>query len=265
MRKGVFNVLYLILYVVMLGYDVSYLSSVRDPQWIVNLECIFHGSAAVCILFYLFYIRPRFLILLFKIIPITLIIFDIFSWYYDFIITQHSDFSILVMCLATITIIMFLIPSWYICYQFGYLNEITDPSENTPLGKSLMKCKVWLVSSDGSEITNKSNTTSLKKRSFSRQNQGLILLGVIWACLAALQTSGGLAIHMFVIKFIFPVYALVLYSICKKRGILLDPTADHSNTPRWIIICQKFFYIMAGYLIAFFVGMATMLVKLSNN
>lgn len=95
------------------------ISQERYPYWLTALEVVFRGCAVVCIIFYIIRFRP--LARISKIVPVLLVMFDMFWFYYREFAIGHNfwNFTPLV-----IVLVVLLSPSWYFCFRYGYLKEI---------------------------------------------------------------------------------------------------------------------------------------------
>lgn len=122
----IITVIYLLLYVGLLGVDVFGTST--DPLWMIVLECICRVSAIACISLYILNIRPQAFMFLFRVVPVALVSFDILSWYYALFVEPQTSFSMWVIVSGTIGLSIFLFPSWYMCVRFGYLTELKTTS-----------------------------------------------------------------------------------------------------------------------------------------
>ncbi len=108
----------------------------KKPYWSTGLDIVFRGGAAVCILFYIIRFRPKTLVSLWKIVPVSLVMFDMFKLFY---IGLHSGLNFQECTIPAIINVFFLSPSWYLCFRFGYLKEI---SMSKP--EPLMRIKSWI-------------------------------------------------------------------------------------------------------------------------
>jgi hypothetical protein len=123
----IFSILYFIFYLILATVAIAVNISHRYPHWFTALEILFRGGAVVCILFYIIRFRPKDLVFLWKMVPVSLVMFDMFSLFYGGFDSglNFSDFT----TFAIISVLCHC-PSWYLCFRFGYLKEIVDYSES---------------------------------------------------------------------------------------------------------------------------------------
>lgn len=129
MIQRVLTILYLIFYITISGLSVFDTSPTADPLWLRIVEGLSSGVAVICILLYLTHTRPNSLRVLFKIIPIAIVLVDLFSNSYALLSPAPSHYPAWFPIFITILLALTLFPSWYICFRFGYLDEFknTDP------------------------------------------------------------------------------------------------------------------------------------------
>jgi len=130
----VLKVLYLALYLGLIVAAMSDNLAQQYPHWLTGLDLAVRSSAAICILLYIFRHRPEALRFLWKLLPGILVVFEIFSWYYDFFVTVDPDVTALGLGLAVIVGVVVISPSWYISFRFGYLEDIGKTSGRTQTG-----------------------------------------------------------------------------------------------------------------------------------
>ncbi len=131
MLQRILTILYLIFYIGLSGYSIFHSSPSAEPLWLRVFEGTASSAAIICIIFYLTKTRPNSLRPLFKIIPFTIIITDVFSNAYAIISPAHSQDSVSLTVFAILLVVIMLFPSWYICFRFGYLDELKDTAPQT--------------------------------------------------------------------------------------------------------------------------------------
>ena len=133
--KRIFSILYLIFYLVIIVGTTSNNLAQGYPKWFNALDIVFRNGAAICILLYIIRCRPEALRVLWKLFPIALILFDMFS-YYDFFVSIEPYETPLRLIQATIIGVIVIAPSWYLCLRFGYLKQIRKNSDNNTIEKT---------------------------------------------------------------------------------------------------------------------------------
>lgn len=124
-RKNIWIILSLILYVLSLGFIFSSFSAQLDRRWVFDSEIVLHCAAIICIVFYIFYFRPQSLIILFKAIPVLLVIVDV-AWWSRYS-SMFKDGSIVLIIPIFIMFIFFCLttaPAWYLCFRFAYIKDV---------------------------------------------------------------------------------------------------------------------------------------------
>jgi hypothetical protein len=119
-------ILYLILYVWLFGLSITDTAMQKDRQAILDLMCIAHAGAIICILFSIFYFKPKYLLFIFKSVPVLLVGADILWWYHYVPMWSHYSGSDLIQGIISLILdfCLTVIPAWYICFRFAYTKDI---------------------------------------------------------------------------------------------------------------------------------------------
>lgn len=130
--RRVLTILYLIFYVVIIMAATYDDLSLGYPVWFIVIDITCRVVAALCILLYILRLRPTVLAFLWKMVPIVLVMFDMFGWYYDFSNSVGPRVTPLGLTVLTILWAIILFPSWYLCFRFGYRRQIHGVSTTPP-------------------------------------------------------------------------------------------------------------------------------------
>ena len=132
--RRILTTLYLLLYLGVIVAATSDNLAQGYPYWFTALDIVCRSGAAACILLYILHVRPPSLAPLWKLVPIVLVTFDGFSWYYDTYVSFDPDETLMLNVLATTIWVIILSPSWYLCFRFGYRKSVESISDNKPTG-----------------------------------------------------------------------------------------------------------------------------------
>lgn len=118
--KSIPIILYLILYILFAVFSwVGILFEGHNPL-LSSMNILCHSGAALCILFYILNYRPKAPALLWKLLPVVLVINDVYLIWFEI------DFWTSV--LVALSIVSF--PSWYFSFRIGYFKELAKASDN---------------------------------------------------------------------------------------------------------------------------------------
>jgi len=127
MKKSL-TFLYFFLYISIFGFFVAGEIPSGDSLWLIHI--IFRVGVLIYLLYHLLPYRPRDPKLLWKIIPICLVILDmIVFWHLGFFSDNscsRSKYMFLIFILFPITY-----PSWYLCFKIGYRGKVVRDSNGT--------------------------------------------------------------------------------------------------------------------------------------
>jgi hypothetical protein len=118
--------LYLIIYVWLFGLSITDTAMQKDRQAILDLMCIAHAGAIICIIFSFFNFKPKYLLFIFKSVPVLLVGADILWWYHYVPMWSHYSGSDLIQGIISLILdfCLTVIPAWYICFRFAYTKDI---------------------------------------------------------------------------------------------------------------------------------------------
>lgn len=118
-RKNIWITLSLVFYVLSLAFIATSFSIKLDRRWVFDLEILLHCAAIICILFYIFNYRLRFLMILFKALPIGLVVIDV-AWWSRYSIVFEGDIHITIIVLLATIFCLTTAPAWYLCFRYAY-------------------------------------------------------------------------------------------------------------------------------------------------
>lgn len=127
LRKGsIIIILFLIIYILSLTFDFFNFNTQPDRHLIFDVKTVLHCVAIICMISYIFYYRPRPYIVLFKAIPILLVIVDIAWWsrYSNLFEGASEKGSITAIVVFLVGFCITTLPAWYLCFRFAYLKDI---------------------------------------------------------------------------------------------------------------------------------------------
>ena len=85
-------ILYLVFYLALVGVAAWDNLAQGYPQWRIALDLVVSGGAAICILLYIIRYRPKTLGILWKLFPIVLIMYELFSWHHALFVDVPPGF-----------------------------------------------------------------------------------------------------------------------------------------------------------------------------
>jgi hypothetical protein len=127
--KRFFVALYLVVYVVSLGFDVFGFDPKTDYLWDVFLEVALHFVAIIFMLFYIFNFKQKSWMLRCRLFPVALIIFDIISATIGML--GDSNKAVEHNVLVGLLLIPMIVPSWYLSYRLTYFASQPETNKNS--------------------------------------------------------------------------------------------------------------------------------------